>query len=162
MYSQGLDETKKDQQPVQRNPLKLRFRLARDSLSHARQATSRPAVRRPFPSSVLTQTPGNSHTIAFAQHRNLQRLPPLRPIPLEELEFDGHDISFFDDLDSLPLVWQTSNMDNVGELLIDFFRYFSKDFQYNSAVIAIRSELGVVTKDSKGWHTDVSLGVLLS
>nr|CRX79198.1 hypothetical protein ls5931a1_00014 [Leucosporidium scottii] len=86
---------------------------------------------------------------------NLQQLPPLRPVPLEEQEFEGHDISFFDDLEALPRVWQTSNGDNVGELLIDFFRYYSKDFGYNSTVISIRSETGWLTKESKGWLQDV-------
>lgn len=91
-------------------------------------------------------------------HSNLQQLPPLRPVPLEELEFEGHDISFFDDLEALPRVWQTANNDNVGELLIDFFRYFSKDFGYNSTVISIRSETGWLSKESKGWLQDVSRG----
>lgn len=53
-------------------------------------------------------------------------------------------------------MWQTSNGDNVGELLIDFFRYYSKDFGYNSTVISIRSETGWLTKESKGWLQDVS------
>jgi DNA polymerase sigma len=38
--------------------------------------------------------------------------------------------------------------------LIDFFRYFSHDFQYNNTVISIRA--GHLTKESKGWMNDVS------
>lgn len=38
--------------------------------------------------------------------------------------------------------------------LIDFFRYFSHEFQYNNTVISIRA--GHLTKESKGWMNDVS------
>ncbi|KAM0786095.1 hypothetical protein ACM66B_006906 [Microbotryomycetes sp. NB124-2] len=82
---------------------------------------------------------------------NLQQLPLTKTVPLEELEMDGNDVTFFDDLDSLPNVWQCTNQDNVGDLLIEFFRYFSKDFTYNQSVISIRSEVGCLTKESKGW-----------
>ncbi|BGP19910.1 hypothetical protein JCM10213_008615 [Rhodosporidiobolus nylandii] len=85
---------------------------------------------------------------------NLQRLPLPTPTALEELTFDGHDISFFDDLDALPSVFQTLNTEPAGELLIDFFRYFAKDFGYAHSVISIKSEKGTVPKVSKGWHTD--------
>lgn len=78
-------------------------------------------------------------------------------MPLEELDHDGHDISFFDDLEALPQVWQPSNQDNVGDLLIEFFRYYSKDFPYNTNVISIRSETGWLSKESKGWVQDVSV-----
>ncbi|GAA5869472.1 hypothetical protein JCM8547_001499 [Rhodosporidiobolus lusitaniae] len=85
---------------------------------------------------------------------NLQRLPLSSSTPLEELTYEGHDISFYDDLDALSSVFQTQNQDTAGELLIDFFRYFSKDFNYNHAVISIRSEAGTLAKVAKGWHTD--------
>ncbi|GAA6005322.1 uncharacterized protein JCM10292_005381 [Rhodotorula paludigena] len=85
---------------------------------------------------------------------NLQRLPLPNPSSLEELTYEGHDISFFDDLDALPSVFQTTNADSAGELLIDFFRYFSKDFGYAHQVISIRSEGGTMPKVQKGWHTD--------
>ena len=84
---------------------------------------------------------------------------PPRPAHLEELEFDGNDISFFDDLEALPRIWQTQNQENVGQLLIDFFRYFTKDFMYNQDVVSIRSEKGTLSKEMKGWFTDVSLRV---
>ncbi|KAK4052284.1 hypothetical protein OIO90_004365 [Microbotryomycetes sp. JL221] len=85
---------------------------------------------------------------------NLQQLPLSRSVPLEELEVDGNDITFFDDLDNLSTVWQCSNNDNVGDLLIEFFRYFAKDFTYAQSVISIRSECGLLTKESKGWMHD--------
>jgi Cid1 family poly A polymerase len=37
--------------------------------------------------------------------------------------------------------------------LIDFFRYFSRDFSYNTGVASIRS--GLLKKESKGWQNDV-------
>ncbi|GAA6020372.1 hypothetical protein JCM10207_002086 [Rhodosporidiobolus poonsookiae] len=85
---------------------------------------------------------------------NLQRIPPANPSSLEELVYEGHDISFFDDLETLSSIFQTQNGDSAGELLIDFFRYFSKDFNYNHSVVSIRSESGTMQKLAKGWHTD--------
>ncbi|KAM0747830.1 PAP/OAS1 substrate-binding domain-containing protein, partial [Meredithblackwellia eburnea MCA 4105] len=87
---------------------------------------------------------------------NLQRLPLTRNYELHELEAEGHDIYFMDDLDSLSLWWKTSNNDTVGELLVDFFRHYAHQFDYNRLVLSLRSENGYVTKESKGWHLDVS------
>ncbi|BGP03296.1 hypothetical protein NBRC10513v2_007026 [Rhodotorula toruloides] len=86
---------------------------------------------------------------------NLQRLPLPESANLDELTFEGHDISFFDDVDALPSVFQTTNGDSVGELLIDFFRYFSKEFNYAGLVVSIRSEAGTMQKTTKGWHIDI-------
>jgi hypothetical protein len=38
--------------------------------------------------------------------------------------------------------------------LIDFFKYFSRDFLYNTGVASIRA--GLLKKDSKGWQNDVT------
>lgn len=85
---------------------------------------------------------------------NLQRLSTPDGPAVEETIFEGHDISFFDDLEALPSLFQTTNHEPSGELLIDFFRYFSKDFNYAHSVISIRSDKGVLPKVQKGWHTD--------
>ncbi|KAG0654967.1 hypothetical protein C6P46_001306 [Rhodotorula mucilaginosa] len=85
---------------------------------------------------------------------NLQRLSTPDGPAVEETIFEGHDISFFDDLDALPSLFQTTNPESSGELLIDFFRYFSKDFNYAHSVVSIRSDKGVLPKVQKGWHTD--------
>jgi len=37
--------------------------------------------------------------------------------------------------------------------LIDFFRFFSHDFQFNNSVLSLRA--GPLTKESKGWVNDV-------
>ncbi len=87
---------------------------------------------------------------------------------------------FFDDTETLRKEWSSANFESIGELcvvvlpccsappadrstpaptfyrLIDFFRYYSHDFQYNNTVISIRA--GHLTKESKGWMNDVLCG----
>jgi hypothetical protein len=112
--------------------------------SRASHPTAARSVRR---SSKLTVGVGNS---------NLQRLPLQHMYALSDIECQGCDIYFFDDLQALPRIWQSANLDNVGELLIDFFRYYAKDFNYTSTVVSLRSEHGLLWKDTKGWESDVS------
>ncbi|KAJ7585026.1 hypothetical protein C8J56DRAFT_141076 [Mycena floridula] len=85
---------------------------------------------------------------------NLQQMPPLRPISKEDTEINGHNVWFFDDIDLLRQRWHSENTDTVAELLIDFFRYYSKDFLYNTGVASIRA--GLLKKESKGWQNDLS------
>lgn len=40
-----------------------------------------------------------------------------------------------------------------GGRLIDFFRYYSRDFAYNTGVASIRA--GLLKKESKGWQNEV-------
>ena len=47
------------------------------------------------------------------------------------------------------------NTDPVWNRLIDFFRYYSRDFMYNNGVASIRA--GLLKKDSKGWQNDVCI-----
>ncbi|EEB87539.1 hypothetical protein MPER_15079, partial [Moniliophthora perniciosa FA553] len=81
-------------------------------------------------------------------------MPPLRPISKEETHINGHNIWFFDDIDLLRQRWRSENTETVAELLIDFFRYFSKEFLYNTAVASIRA--GLIKKETKGWQNDLS------
>ncbi|KAH7882221.1 hypothetical protein F5I97DRAFT_1913309 [Phlebopus sp. FC_14] len=85
---------------------------------------------------------------------NLQQMPPLRPISAENTHIGGHNTWFFDDIELLCQRWHSSNTENVAELLIDFFRYYSRDFTYNTGVASIRA--GLLKKDSKGWQNDLS------
>ncbi|KAH0834060.1 hypothetical protein J3R83DRAFT_11344 [Lanmaoa asiatica] len=100
---------------------------------------------------------------------NLQQMPPLRPIsqvstehrpnshthPVQEdTHIGGYNTWFFDDIELLCQRWQSSNTESVAELLIDFFRYYSRDFSYNTGVASIRA--GLLKKDSKGWQNDLS------
>jgi terminal uridylyltransferase len=85
---------------------------------------------------------------------NLQRIAPLRPITEEDMMLQGRNVYFFDDVEMLRQEWSSVNFESVGELLIDFFRYFSHDFQFNTMVLSLRA--GPLTKESKGWTNDVS------
>ncbi|EKM76545.1 hypothetical protein AGABI1DRAFT_78278, partial [Agaricus bisporus var. burnettii JB137-S8] len=89
---------------------------------------------------------------------NLQQMPPLRPINKDDTTLNGYNVWFFDDTDILCQRWQSENTESVAELhvftLIDFFRYFSRDFSYNTGVASIRA--GLLKKDAKGWQNDLS------
>ncbi|PWN43078.1 PAP/OAS1 substrate-binding domain-containing protein, partial [Ceraceosorus guamensis] len=87
---------------------------------------------------------------------NLQRIPPPRVLTQEEIELNGHNIYFYDDVATLRQEWASQNTENVGELLMDFFRYFSKEFAYSRDVISLRTEGGLVPKDGDAWSAEVS------
>ncbi|KAF9813287.1 hypothetical protein IEO21_05671 [Rhodonia placenta] len=87
---------------------------------------------------------------------NLQQVPPLRPISKEDTHLNGHNIWFFDDIELLRQRWKSSNTESVAELLIDFFKYYSRDFNYSSGVASIRA--GLLKKDSKGWVSEAEKG----
>ena len=86
---------------------------------------------------------------------NLQRIPAGRDLPLEDIMLDGHNIYFYDDMDALRQHWHSDNTESLGELLLDFFRYFSRDFNYTKDAISMRTEGGLVTKESRGWTHDL-------
>ncbi|PCH43049.1 hypothetical protein WOLCODRAFT_138177 [Wolfiporia cocos MD-104 SS10] len=87
---------------------------------------------------------------------NLQQMPPLRSISPEDTHLNGYNIWFFDDIDLLRQRWKSSNTETVAELLIDFFKYYSRDFNYTSGVASIRS--GLLKKESKGWVSEHERG----
>ncbi|KAI0351604.1 hypothetical protein OH77DRAFT_914560 [Trametes cingulata] len=82
---------------------------------------------------------------------NLQQMPPLRPIS-EESHLNGYNIWFFDDIELLRQRWKSSNTETVAELLMDFFKFYSRDFAYNTGVASIRA--GLLKKESKGWLSE--------
>ncbi|SJX65068.1 related to caffeine-induced death protein 1 Cid1 [Sporisorium reilianum f. sp. reilianum] len=88
---------------------------------------------------------------------NLQRVPPTRTMKPDEMELNGNNIYFYDDVAALRKAWTSHNTDNVGELLIDFFRYFSKEFSYARDVISLKSETGLLSKDSKSWNAELCI-----
>ena len=45
----------------------------------------------------------------------------------------------------------------MGELLIGFFSYMARDFRYQTDVVSIRSEGGLIAKDAKGWNQDIEV-----
>ncbi|KAI5990415.1 hypothetical protein EDD15DRAFT_2452343 [Pisolithus albus] len=85
---------------------------------------------------------------------NLQQIPPLRPVSKEDTHINGYNTWFFDDIELLCQSWRSSNTETVAELLIDFFRYYSRDFAYSTGVASIRA--GLLKKESKGWQNDLS------
>ncbi|KAI0717723.1 hypothetical protein C8T65DRAFT_737776 [Cerioporus squamosus] len=85
---------------------------------------------------------------------NLQQMPPLRPISEEETHLSGHNIWFFDDIELLRQRWKSSNTDTVADLLIDFYKFYSRDFAYNTGVASIRA--GLLKKEDKGWLSEPS------
>ncbi|PFH47541.1 hypothetical protein AMATHDRAFT_77161 [Amanita thiersii Skay4041] len=90
---------------------------------------------------------------------NLQELPALRPISKEDTHVNGYNTWFFDDIDLLHQHWHSENTETVGELcvsvaLIDFFRYYAREFLYNTGVASIKS--GLLKKEEKGWKSDPS------
>ncbi|KAJ7855038.1 hypothetical protein B0H14DRAFT_2755747 [Mycena olivaceomarginata] len=80
---------------------------------------------------------------------NLQQMPPLRPITKEDTHLAGYNTWFFDDIELLRTRWHSENTESVAELLIDFFRYYARDFSYNTGVASIRA--GILKKSTKGW-----------
>ena len=103
---------------------------------------------------------------------NLQRIAPITPMSESEVMLEGRNVYFFDDVETLRREWSSINFETVGELyvafshgrvklilrLIDFFLFFSHDFQFNNSVLSLRA--GPLTKESKGWVNDVSLSLL--
>ncbi|KAJ7468482.1 hypothetical protein FB451DRAFT_1136597 [Mycena latifolia] len=85
---------------------------------------------------------------------NLQQMPPLRPITKEDTHVAGYNTWFFDDIELLRTRWHSENNESVAELLIDFFRYYARDFSYNTGVASIRA--GLLKKSTKGWQNDLS------
>jgi len=47
----------------------------------------------------------------------------------------------------------SNDLNHLSYSLIDFFRYYSRDFSYNTGVASIRA--GLLKKESKGWQNDV-------
>ncbi|PWY99222.1 hypothetical protein BCV70DRAFT_207404 [Testicularia cyperi] len=88
---------------------------------------------------------------------NLQRLPPARAMKPEEMELNGNNIYFYDDIATLRKTWTSDNTENVGELLIDFFRYFAKEFGYAKDVISLKSETGILAKETVGWASELCI-----
>ncbi|KZT64835.1 hypothetical protein DAEQUDRAFT_698077 [Daedalea quercina L-15889] len=87
---------------------------------------------------------------------NLQLMQPLRPISKEETHLNGHNIWFFDDIELLRQRWKSANTESVAELLIDFYKFYSREFQYTHGVASIRA--GLLSKEVKGWESEFEKG----
>lgn len=82
---------------------------------------------------------------------NLQRVLPGRALRADEVELEGFNVYFYDDIDTLRREWHSACREPVGELLLDFFRYFARDFNYAKDAISLHTEAGLVSKESRGW-----------
>jgi terminal uridylyltransferase len=89
---------------------------------------------------------------------NLQQMPPSsNSTRSENVNLNGHNTYFYDDVATLHREWSSTNTENVGELLIDFFRYFSKEFVYSKDVVSIRTEAGLKAKDGQTWSSELCI-----
>lgn len=77
---------------------------------------------------------------------NLQRIPPSRTLSQDEVELNGHNIYFYDDIATLRRDWQSQNTQNVAELLLDFYRLFSREFSFSRDAISLKTEGGLIPK----------------
>ncbi len=88
---------------------------------------------------------------------NLQRIPPPTPLAEGDAQMDGNNIYFYDDIATLRNEWQSQNTENVGELLLDFFKFFAKEFAYSREVISLRTETGSFPKDNILWTGELCI-----
>ncbi|ORX82780.1 hypothetical protein BCR32DRAFT_267420 [Anaeromyces robustus] len=92
--------------------------------------------------------------IHFLQIRKPPVLPNLQKIYLnnfKEYEYiDGFNVSFFGDINNLHKYWNSENNESLGELIVDFFKYYANDFPYISGVASVRAG-GIITKEEKEW-----------
>ncbi|EGX52268.1 hypothetical protein AOL_s00043g57 [Orbilia oligospora ATCC 24927] len=85
---------------------------------------------------------------------NLQLIPPDPDTPESELRQDGFDIWYFKDIAKITsgeLLPDGKNEMGLGQLIYEFFQYFTTNFNFVSEVVTIRSLGGVMYKQHKGW-----------
>ncbi|KAI9047078.1 hypothetical protein LZ554_009151 [Drepanopeziza brunnea f. sp. 'monogermtubi'] len=93
--------------------------------------------------------------IYFLQNRKPPILPALHQRPQDKLPRpNGDESAFADDLRALA-GFGKDNPDSLGDLLFQFFRYYSHEFDYENTVISVRSGTHV-SKEEKGWHCSIN------
>ena len=85
---------------------------------------------------------------------NLQRVPAANALSLDDVMLQGHNVYFCDDIAALRREWTSQNTESVGELLIDFFRYFSREYNYLRDAMSMRTACGLLTKEACGWQME--------
>lgn len=82
------------------------------------------------------------------------------PQGASKVEVDGWDVDFWRDENEIMSAVQSgqmsSNQESLGSLLAGFFQYYSSQgsgpqFRWTTSVLSLRSQGGVLTKESKGW-----------
>ncbi|KAK6501118.1 hypothetical protein TWF481_008966 [Arthrobotrys musiformis] len=85
---------------------------------------------------------------------NLQLIPPEPDTPESELMQDGFNIWYYKDIARIAsgeLLPGGKNEMGLGQLIYEFFQYFTTNFNFVSEVVTIRSRGGVMYKQHKGW-----------
>ncbi|KAF3910458.1 hypothetical protein ABW20_dc0108034 [Dactylellina cionopaga] len=85
---------------------------------------------------------------------NLQLIPPEPDTPAIELTQDGFNIWYFkgsSKITSGGLLTGGKNEMNLGQLIYEFFQYYTTNFNFVSEVVTIRTPGGVMYKQEKGW-----------
>lgn len=104
----------------------------------------------------------NIMIIYFLQHCDPPVLPCLHELDEENQgegeKIDGWQVRFFNDLDRLQQVWPgwKQNNQTVGQLLIDFFVFYTEKFNFDKDVITIRQS-GRLTKFEKNWTSIIAV-----
>ncbi|KAK6341693.1 hypothetical protein TWF696_008761 [Orbilia brochopaga] len=85
---------------------------------------------------------------------NLQLIPPPADTPASELSQEGYNIWYFKDLSKIAsgeLLPQGKNEMSLGQLIHEFFQYYTTNFNFVSECVTIRTPGGVMYKQQKGW-----------
>ena len=104
----------------------------------------------------------NIMIIFFLQQCDPPVLPCLHELDEEHQEagetIDGWHVRFFRDLDRIEQVWPgwKANNQTVGQLLIDFFIFYTEKFNFDKDVITIRQS-GRLTKFEKNWTSIIAV-----
>lgn len=93
-------------------------------------------------------------TLHFLQQRDI--IPVLQEIGLEyqvDRIVDNWNTWFFDDMEKLPSVWPEYNKrksESLGELFLQFLRYYAEEFNFNEYIICCRRKK-LLMKLDKMW-----------
>ena len=89
--------------------------------------------------------------INFLQTRDPPILPALHKRPHQcRIDANGKVSAFADDIESLR-GFGRGNKETIGDLLLNFFRRYGHDIDYETRVISVR-EGRLINKEAKKWH----------
>lgn len=104
----------------------------------------------------------NIMIIYFLQKCDPPVLPCLHELDEENQDdaetVDGWQVRFFSDLDRIEQVWPgwKKNTQTVGQLLIDFFIFYTEQFNFDKDVITVRQS-SRLTKFEKNWTSIIAV-----
>ncbi|KAJ3117769.1 hypothetical protein HK098_006124 [Nowakowskiella sp. JEL0407] len=68
----------------------------------------------------------------------------------DQYDVNGRDVYYFKNLEELGKYWTCSNFEQIGELLVAFFKFYAAEFPVVHGVVSVRVGK-VLSKDEKGW-----------